>query len=155
MSASVGGKSKHKIIILNLTSMIDICAILIIFLVMGTVIGQEDIMVPLGLKFPKSSNKEILENAPQVIIFNNEVDIKFLGKKYPMSTIQGGGSSQKSALIKDIQSYVNAIPAKLKSSGVLLNLVADGHVPYDVIFDTSKFFRESGFQSILFVAEGR
>lgn len=153
MSASVGGK--NKIIVLNLTSMIDICAILIIFLVMGTVIGQEDLLVPLGLKFPKSSNKEILENAPQVIIFNNEVDIKFLGKKLPMTVIQGGDSSQKTALVKELQAYVNEIPDKLKASGVLLNLVADGHVPYNIIFDTSKFFRESGFQSILFVAEGR
>lgn len=155
MSASVGGKGKKKIIVLNLTSMIDICAILIIFLVMGTVIGQEDLLVPLGLKFPKSSNKEILENAPQVIIFNNEVDIKFLGKKLPMAIIQGGSSSQKAALVKELQAYVNEIPDKLKASGVLLNLVADGHVPYNIIFDTSKFFRESGFQSILFVAEGR
>lgn len=134
--------------------MIDICAILIIFLVMGTVIGQEDIIIPQGLKFPKSSNKEILENAPQVIIFNNEVEIKFLGQKVPLHVIQSDNEAQKKALVQSIKKYIEDIPGKVKTSGILLNLVADGHVPYDIIFDASKFFRESGFQSILFVAEG-
>lgn len=75
MSASVGGKGKA--IVLNLTSMIDICAILIIFLVMGTVIGQEDLQIPPDFKFPKSVNREILENAPQIIIFRNTINVKF------------------------------------------------------------------------------
>lgn len=155
MSASTGGKKKNKVIVLNLTSMIDICAILIIFLVMGTVIGQEDIMIPLGFKFPKSLNKEILENAPQVIVFNSEVDLKFLKKKIPLSILQSGDATQREQLQNEIQSYINNIPSKIKASGILLNLVADGHIPYNVIFDVSKFFRENGFQSILFVAEGQ
>ncbi len=154
MSSSVGGGKKSKIIVLNLTSLIDICAILIIFLVMGAVIGQEDISVPPGFQFPKSANKEILENAPQVVVFKDEVEIRFLGKKIPLSLIQGDDETQKGQLAGEIKEYIEEIPAKVKSSGVLLNLVADGHVPYNIIFDTSKFFRESGFQSILFVAEG-
>ncbi len=152
MSGSIG-KGKQKTLVLNLTSMIDICAILIIFLIMGTVIGQEDIMIPSGFKFPRSFNKEILENAPQIIVYNDEVSIKFLNKNVRVVLLQTE-SKEKNDLAKQIQTYIENIPTKLKSSGILLNLVADGRIPYNTIYDVSKFFRESGFQSILFVAEG-
>ncbi len=153
MSASVGGKGK-KNIVLNLTSMIDICAILIIFLVMGTVIGQEEFMTPPGLKFPRSYNKEILENAPQIIIFDDEVDIKFLNRKIKVPLVRDKTNELAVKVASEVQKYVEEMPIKVKASGVLLNLVADGRVPYNTIYDVSKFFRENGFQSILFVAEG-
>jgi biopolymer transport protein ExbD len=152
MSASVGGKSKT--IVLNLTSLIDICAILIIFLVMGTVIGQEEVTTPPGLKFPKSFNKENLENAPQIIVFNDEVDVKFLNRKIPIQTLRSTEHELTLRVAGEVQKYIEAMPIKLKSSGVLLNMVADSRVPYSVIYDVSKYFREQGFQSILFVAEG-
>lgn len=153
MSASVGGKGK-KNIVLNLTSMIDICAILIIFLVMGTVIGQEEFMTPPGLKFPRSFNKEILENAPQVIVFNDEVDIKFLNRKLNISTLRDAQSELTVKVASELQKYIEDMPLKMKASGVLLNFVADGRVPYSTVYDISKFFRQNGVQSIMFVAEG-
>ncbi len=153
MSSSVGG-GKSKILILNLTSMIDICAILIIFLVMGTVIGQEDIIIPKEFKLPKSINKETLENAPQVMIYNNEVELKFLKKSIPVEVLLRKDENNSKIILEEIKNYISAMPQKSKSSGVLLNMVADGRTPYSVVYDLSKFFRQSGFQSILFVAEG-
>lgn len=153
MSSSVGGKGK-KAIVLNLTSMIDICAILIIFLVMGTVIGQEEFVTPPGLKFPRSFNKEILENAPHIIVFNDEIDIKFLNRKIKIDTVREKTNELTLKVASELQKYVEDMPVKIKSSGVLLNLAADSRVPYSTIYDVSKFFRENGFQSILFVAEG-
>lgn len=153
MSASVGN-GKSKIIVLNLTSMIDICAILIIFLVMGAVIGQEDIIVPRDFKFPKSINKEILENAPQVLVFNNEIELRFLNKKIPLNTFQGKDEKDTKLISEEIKSYIESMPQKSKTSGILLNLIADGKTPYHIVYDISKFLRQTGFQSILFVAEG-
>lgn len=153
MSASVGGKGKA--IVLNLTSMIDICAILIIFLVMGTVIGQEDLQIPPDFKFPKSVNREILENAPQIIIFRNTINVKFLKQEINLDKLISGESSERLALSGAIKSYISAMPSKVKASGVLLNLLADSSVPYKTIFDVSKYFRENGFESILYVAEGK
>lgn len=154
MSASVG-KNKNKIIVLNLTSLIDICAILIIFLVMGTVIGQEEVTVPPEFKFPKSLNKEILENAPQVIIFNDEIEFKFLNKKFPINTFRGKDPREAKKISAEVKQYIETIPVKVRGAGILLNLVADRHIPYSIIYDLSKFLRQSGFQSILFVAEGQ
>jgi hypothetical protein len=122
---------------------------------MGTVIGQEEFETPAGLKFPKSFNKEILENAPQIIIFEDQVNIKFLDKKIPIQTIRSRKDAVTLGVAKEVQKYVEEIPATLKTSGVLLNLVADSKIPYSIIFDISRFFRENGFQSILFVAEGK
>jgi biopolymer transport protein ExbD len=152
MSASVGGKSKT--LVLNLTSMIDICAILVIFLVMGTEIGQADLVTPEGLKYPRSFNKEVIETAPQVVVFRDEVDIRFTGRKIPLQTFRNVEDEVTKRAIDEINKYVAEIPPKLKGSGVLLNLVADRDVPYKTIYEVSKFFRQNGFQSILFVAEG-
>ena len=153
MSSTISN-GKRKAIVLNLTSMIDICAILIIFLVMGTVIGQEEFSLPIGFKFPKSFNKEILENAPQIIVFENEVDIKFLNRKVSVETLRSKESELNIRIVGEIKKYIEEMPTKVKSSGVLLNFIADNRVPYNVIYDISKFFRENGIQSILFVAEG-
>lgn len=152
MSASVG--KKGKTIVLNLTSMIDICAILIIFLVMGTVIGQEDVLTPDGLKFPRSFNKDILETAPQVAIFKGEIEIKFLNRKMSLADFLNDQGDIGKRVRTEIKKYVEDMPQRVKTSGVLLNYIADSQTPYSTVFDTTKVFRENGFESILFVAEG-
>lgn len=134
--------------------MIDICAILIIFLVMGTVIGQEEIATVGGLKFPRSINKEILESAPQVIVFNREIDIKFLNRKMAVEIFLDANSEMGQRVRSEIQKYIQVIPDRVKKSGILLNYVADGQIPYSTVFETTKVFRENGFHSVLFVADG-
>jgi biopolymer transport protein ExbD len=153
MSASVGGKGKT--IVLNLTSMIDICAILIIFLVMGTVIGQEEVPAPIGFQFPRSTNKENPESAPEVLFYEGEVDVRFLGRKVNVEVLRDRTHPEREQLGSAIKAYVQSMPDKVKSAGALLNLNADRRTPYQDIFDLSQFFRESGFDSILFVAEGK
>jgi biopolymer transport protein ExbD len=53
-----------------------------------------------------------------------------------------------------LKGYIEAMPAKVKTSGVLLNLVADQETPYESIFAVSRYLRINGVQSVLFVAEG-
>ena len=46
------------------------------------------------------------------------------------------------------------IPDEDKKSGILLNFLADAAVDYKTTFEVSKYFRNIGFQNILYVAEG-
>jgi biopolymer transport protein ExbD len=154
MGASVGGGRKKDILVLNLTSMIDISAIIIIFLVMGTVFGTSAIEPPPEMKFPKSFNKEMIENAPQIIITETLIEVPFLHRQIDLVNILEGHEEKLKVVQVEIKKYIEAIPVDVKGSGVLLNILADKKTPYKTIYEVSSFFREAGFQSMLFVAEG-
>ena len=148
-------KSPRKpILTLNLTALIDICAMLIIFLIMGTIFGEASVEIPPNLMVPKSTNKDTIDNAPQIIIFGQGVSVPFTKEKIPLSSYRDGAimSDEHKQLVKK---YLASIPAELKKSGVLLNVVADQSAPYKDIFDVIRFYREAGFQSVLFIARGK
>lgn len=154
MGASVGGGGKKDLIVLNLTSMIDISAIIIIFLVMGTVFGTSAIEPPADMKFPRSFNKEMIENAPQIIITDTFIEVPFIHRQIDLGNILAGDTARLKVVMVELKKYIEAIPVEMKGSGVLLNVLADKKTPYKTIYETSNFFREAGFQSMLFVAEG-
>jgi biopolymer transport protein ExbD len=154
MGASVGGGGKKDIIVLNLTSMIDISAIIIIFLVMGTVFGTSAIEPPADMKFPKSFNKEMIENAPQIIVTDTIVEVPFLHRQIELVNILEDRTEKLKVIQAELRNYIEAIPSEVRGSGVLLNLLADKKTSYKTIYDVSSFFREVGFESMLFVAEG-
>jgi biopolymer transport protein ExbD len=154
MGASVGGGGKKDIIVLNLTSMIDISAIIIIFLVMGTVFGTSAIEPPSDMKFPKSFNKEMIENAPQIVITEKLVEVPFIHRQIELENILEGHVEKLKVVQVEIKKYIEEMPTDVKGSGVLLNILADKKTPYKTIYEVSKFFREAGVQSMLFVAEG-
>jgi biopolymer transport protein ExbD len=154
MGASTGGGGKKGLIVLNLTSMIDISAIIIIFLVMGTVFGTSAIEPPTDMKFPKSFNKEMIENAPQIIIKDTTIEVPFLHRQIEIGNILEGNEEKLKVIQVELKKYIESIPIEVKGSGVLLNVLADKKTPYKVIYEVSSFFRLIGFQSMLFVAEG-
>ncbi len=153
MSANVGGGKKGTII-LNLTSMIDVSAIIIIFLVMGTVFGPSAIEAPPEIKFPKSFNKDIVDNAPQVIIKADKIDITFLHRDVELNYVLDNNEEKLKVLKAEIKNYIENMPESARAGGILLNIIADKAAPYKVIYEVSSFFRQNGFQSMLFVAEG-
>jgi biopolymer transport protein ExbD len=154
MGASVGGGGKKDTIVLNLTSMIDISAIIIIFLVMGTVFGTSAIEPPADMKFPKSFNKETIENAPQIIITDTHVEVPFIHRRIELSNLIDGQAEKLKIVQIELKKYIDTMPTEIKGSGVLLNILADKKTPYKTIYEVSNFFRDAGFQSMLFVAEG-
>ena len=57
-------------------------------------------------------------------------------------------------LKQDLKIFVQKLAPEARSSGVLLNVMADRQTPYRDIFDTVRVFRETGFETLLFVATG-
>ncbi len=141
---------------LQLTAMIDIFSMIVIFLIKGTVFGTTDVSIPEGLRLAQSMSKEALEIAPQLIITAQEV------KSSVSSTILSTDSFKESALSdpkmeifkSDLRGYLSKLSQDLKKSGILLNVIADRNLPYQKLFDVIKVFREVGFEVLLFVTTG-
>lgn len=145
---------RREIVVLNLVALIDISALIIIFFIMGAVFGETSVEIPRDLRLPFSDNKEGAEVAPSLILKSDFVQVQFLGAKIPLSQFQG---NLRPSLEHEnaVRSYIAQVPSSVRQSGMLLNLVADRETPYQVIFDVIRFYREMGFQSVLFVAQGK
>lgn len=146
---------RREIVALNLTALIDICAILIIFLILGTVFGESSVFHPDGLKMPKSSNTNQSQSAPQVTIHRGQVYLSIDETSANLEEFRNGGTTDNLLLQRQtIREYLAKLPPQIRKSGFLLNIVADARTPYRDVFDVLRFYRDSGFQSILFVATG-
>lgn len=147
-------RRRRGVIALNVVALIDICSLIIIFLIMGSIFGESSVMVPSGLAIPKSVSKETVENAPSLTITDDEVRTSFGVSPMPIEAFR-----KKSDLLKSyrtsLKEFVDSIPAEGRQSGVLVNVIADKAATYSDVFDVIKVFRESGFQSMLFIAQGK
>ena len=146
---------------LQLTAMIDIFTMIVIFLIKGTVMGASDMAVPSDMKLPKSYSHENVESAPQVVISVNEVKILSLGSgrenlpAVPLKDFKTSGSVASIEKLKEpLKAYIGQLTSAQRSGGVLLNVIADKKTPYADIFDVVKVFRQAGFESLLFIATG-
>ncbi len=157
MSESLIPKKKHRHVLdLQLTAMIDIFSLIVIFLIKGTVFGVSDLPVDSTIRLPESRSSETLETAPNVQIVSDKVifsaatteDLK-LG--VPLSELESGGTGRE-RLLAEIRDYLARLPAEARGSGVLLGVIADRDAPYSKVFSVVRFFRQSGFDSLLFVA---
>ena len=59
---------------LQLTAMIDIFSMIVIFLIMGTAFGTSDVILPKDFLLPHSNSKEDAETAPQLVISLDRVE---------------------------------------------------------------------------------
>lgn len=161
MITSLVPKRKHRHVLdLQLTAMIDIFSLIVIFLIKGTVFGVSDLPMDPTIKLPESRSKESLETAPQVQIIGDRVffsgdstasrssgvDVNDLARA---GTTPEGPRERLGAEIKD---FISRLTPEARGSGVLLSVIADRTTPYSKVFQVVRFFRESGFDSILFVA---
>jgi biopolymer transport protein ExbD len=150
-----GGPRRRHGFELPLTPMIDLFSMILIFLVLGTTFGSSDMNIPQGLVLPKSRSQESPESAPQVSIWQGNAKPSFLEE--PLSVkilLEPGHETEAEAYRKKISDYVASLPGEARGSGVLLNVIADRDTPYREVFAVSKFFREAGFESLLFAAQG-
>jgi len=149
-------RKERRVLDLQLTAMIDIFSLIVIFLIKGTVFGVSDLSVDPTLKLPESRSKESLDTAPTAQIVGDRVVFSgsqspALAQGVPIAEITGGGPG-KAGLQSEIQNYLGKIPAEVSGSGTLLSLIADRGTRYSQVFQVVQFFRESGFDSVLFVA---
>jgi biopolymer transport protein ExbD len=154
---------------LQLTAMIDIFTMIVIFLVMGTVIGVADVSMPPKTNLPKSLSAEALDAAPQVLISSRKessspsVELRALSAKFPKSEkisieeFRSDKAAQSLAITElksKIRNHINGLTPEQRKGGVLLNVIADEESTYQDIYDVVAVFRGAGFESLLFVATG-
>lgn len=138
---------------LQLTAMIDIFSMIVIFLIKGAIFSGADLPVPKEVELPKSVSKEIIETGPHLSIVKNQVKISLSDAPLPLEIFRGGQSDPRLAsLRKELQDFVSQLPTATKTSGVILNVVSDRETPYRDIFDAVRFFRTAGFDTLYFVA---
>jgi biopolymer transport protein ExbD len=151
------GMKKHRRegLELQLTAMIDIFTLIVIFLIKATVFATSDMVLPDQMKLPKSMSKEQVESAPQVLIGKEDVQVSIVNGAIPLRDFKVARDEEASSVktLRDaLKAYVDKIPAETKAVGVLLNVMADKESPYADVFDVVRVFRESGFETLLFIA---
>jgi biopolymer transport protein ExbD len=150
-------KHRKEPIELQLTAMIDVFSMIVIFLIFGTVFGAADIVIPTGIEIPKSLSKESLETAPRVVITKKEVFLNVSSDLPPVSLEDfhsGGGRERVKKVFRPVIGDYLKKKKESKESVAPLNLLADLSTPYADIFDVVVVFRELGLNTILFVANG-
>ena len=113
-------KRKHREPLeLQLTAMIDIFSMMVIFLIFGTVIGAAEMVFPSEVKPPLSRSKESTESAPQVTIVGAKVLVTGAKEQeYPLSTFTGGPDNPAlQNFVNNMKSYLAALPKESKSTG--------------------------------------
>ena len=142
---------------LQLTAMIDIFSMLVIFLIFGTVIGGADIIFPANLQLPFSRSKESTESAPQVVITNTQVIVSVLNNKELATGTFRESSDANAAILasleNELKEYLKKSNEKTKVAGQALNVVADQNLDYRTLFQVIRVFRQAGFESLLFIAK--
>lgn len=149
-------KPKKGPVELQLTAMIDVFSMIVIFLILGGVMGAADIVVPPSMQVPKSKSKEGIESAPRVVIESNQVTFSMAGAPIPIEGFRNPATAP--GLEKELQAFASSFiesQKKLNKPAIPLNIIADQNTPYRDIFDVVLAFRKAGFSSILFVATGQ
>lgn len=143
---------------LQLTAMIDVFSMIVIFLIFGTVFGAAEMVIPGALKLPQSYSKESVEAAPRVVIMPDSVQTNLLKDSItPDLFHRVQGAPYGASLIqaeKLLKAYVEGLSKENRATGTLLNVIADRETPYEKVYDVISFFREAGFDTLLFVASG-
>jgi biopolymer transport protein ExbD len=148
-------KPKKGPVELQLTALIDVFSMIVIFLILGGVMGAPDMVIPNDMKVPKSKSKEGIESAPRVTIERDQITFSLGDTPIPLSRFRESGNRER--LIAELQTKVSELQKKQQEAKAAvhpLNVVADQETPYQDIFDVVLVFRKIGFDSILFVASG-
>lgn len=152
-------KARRHPIELQLTAMIDIFSMIVIFLILGSVFGGADVLIPPNTKLPKSTSIELSGQAPTVAIAGGKVRVSLVeGMEIPVERFHQGRAEtdpEIGRLKARLKEAVDKIPEKDRKAGVPLNVVSDQETPYIDIFNTVRVFRDSGYSTLLFVASAQ
>ncbi|OFZ43352.1 MAG: hypothetical protein A2070_09855 [Bdellovibrionales bacterium GWC1_52_8] len=138
---------------LQLTALIDVFSMIVIFLILGTVFGASEVVIPGQMKLPKSISKEGMDTAPRIVIHQGKVTSNFFKESYDLSRFHASeGSEESEAFKRELKKHV-----KVFTSGEgpkLLSTIADQEAAYEDVFSVVRLFRLAGFETLLFVATG-
>jgi biopolymer transport protein ExbD len=145
-------KKRKMVMQLQLAPMIDVFVLIIVFLLKGTILEESAILLPPGVELAQSQSKEASQVAPQVVISRDTVSFKMIEKSRSIEEFSKDEISSMEPLIRDFKSFLLA--NKNVEGSDLVNIIGDSSTNYKVIYNVVKLLRTSGFQSMLFVAEG-
>lgn len=157
-------KPRRAALELQLTAMIDIFTMIVIFLIKGTVMGAAELDIPKETQIPRSFSAESLETSPQLLITKDEVRVSNLSKDAtPIPSVKLSefklGRDVEAASVKNLKATLKTelskLTAKEREGGILLSVITDQKTPYADVFDVVRVFREAGFETLLFVAESQ
>jgi biopolymer transport protein ExbD len=149
-------RRRRTVLELQLTAMIDIFSMIVIFLIFGTVFGATELPIPRGLRVPTSFSDENVSRAPRLVIGSREVRTSISQEPLSIDLFRPNRSEDlRIAKLKEkLKDYVAGLPQETRDSGVLLNVIADREAPYRDIYDVITVFRQAGFEALVFVASG-
>ena len=147
-------RKKRAIPNLQLTSLIDIFSILIIFLIKGTSLANTEVVVPKNMSVPESISTEQMDIAPNVILQNHILILKIINEKIPLDDLITMESPQALLVKNKLTLFVKQSSKEMTKSGALVNLVADKSESYKNIFTVTNFLKVSGFNSVLLISRG-
>jgi len=150
-------RKKKEPLELQLTAMIDVFSMIVIFLIFGTVFGAADMVIPKDLLIPKSESKEGIDSAPRLLIHEGQVTINLTNETFPLASFKSPDERKK--IGDQLKPALEQFQARRKGNAGAestnpINLVADQGAPYEEIYDVVAAFREFGFDSVYFVATG-
>lgn len=137
---------------LQLTAMIDIFSMIVIFLILGSVFGASTIAIPEGMILPKSNSKETLDPAPDVTVTKDSVTSSFAAE--PISIADFSDADKASEIRAHAARYLQNLPEAQKKKIKLLSIIADRELPYAKLFAVIRVYREAGFDTLMFSATG-
>jgi biopolymer transport protein ExbD len=148
------GHTRKSNMALQLAPMIDIFTLIIVFLLQGTVIGTTSVAFPSEMNPPQSQSTEDLENSPIVEIYADHVEFKPTKSKIALNAFLNASDTGLFEEKNKIQEYLTRQGSASPKDFSHLNVVADRATNYEVIYKVVKFFKDAGFQSVLFIAQG-
>lgn len=139
---------------LQLAPMIDIFTLLIVFLLKSTVVADISIIFPSELVAPKSFSKESLETFPEVFVYSDRIEMPFLGEKHSLEKLENINDSELKKIKAKVEAYVRSATGESKQNVININVLSSRENSYKNIYESVKFLRQIGFQTVLFIAEG-
>jgi biopolymer transport protein ExbD len=146
-------KKPKGVLSLQLTSMVDLVTILILYLLVSTVFGVSDLVFPADLQLPNSLSKESIDAAPQVLVHKGHVTFSVTKKTIGVGELSSG-SSTALAFLTDIKREYSNLKSKLGKKTILVSLIADKNEKYSTIFSVVAQVKRTGFDTVIFVASG-
>lgn len=147
-----GDKKRKLIIQLQLAPMIDVFVLIIVFLLKGTILEESAIILPPGVELAQSASKETSQVAPQVVITKDKVIFKMIDKEKSIEEFAKEDFNARDPIIDEFKNFL--LINKDVEGTELINVISDSSTSYKIVYNVVKLLRTSGFQSMLFVAEG-
>ncbi len=146
-------RKKQQPVELQLTTLVDVVSILILYLVVSTVFGISNLVLPTELKLPESLSKEQMDATPQLLVHGGQITFSESKRQIDVLSFVGEGA-QSEAYINHLRSEARKHKKTIGDRPLLLSLIADSRTKYGTIFPIVAKVKRAGFDTVIFVAEG-